>query len=136
MLLVPGIRSYYHSRNTLRDLWKQNFGNGAWHVKTPRGVLGTLSCRHMVPFLFVTGLAGSGLLAIFFKAGLYLLAALLSSYIALALLFSATPALRHGKRYFFLMPVVFGCLHLSHGLVYYAGFKRFRPSLRGLVWNR
>ncbi len=89
-----------------------------------------------MPFFFVTGLAGSGLLAIFFKAGLYLLAAIVFSYIVLALLFSAKLALRHGKRNFLVLPVVFGCLHLSYGLGYYAGFKKFGLPLRGLVWKK
>lgn len=136
LLLAPDIRSYYHSRDTLRGLWKQNFANGTWNVKTLKEAPGTLSLRHTVPFFFVTGLAGSGLLAIFFKAGLYLLAAIACGYIVLALLFSAMLALRHGRRHFFALPVVFGCLHLSYGLGYYAGFKRFGLPLGGFVWKK
>lgn len=57
--LTPEIRSYYHCRDSLRGLWRQNFENGKWVVYTKVIAPYTLSWRHFIPFVFVASLIGS-----------------------------------------------------------------------------
>ncbi|QQR68115.1 MAG: glycosyltransferase family 2 protein [Candidatus Brocadia sp.] len=75
--LTPEIRSYYHCRDSIKKLWKQNFENGKWVVYTKVIAPYTLSWRHFAPFVFVTSLISSAILCPF------------SIYAAVAFLFIA-----------------------------------------------
>ncbi len=57
--LTPEIRSYYHCRDTLKGLWRQNFANGKEVIYTKVVVPYALSWRHFIPFIFVASLIGS-----------------------------------------------------------------------------
>jgi glycosyltransferase involved in cell wall biosynthesis len=127
ILLVPEIRSRYFARSTFREFIRHNFDNGYW-VTFPLGFgVRLFSFRHIVPFLFVMGLAGataSWTLSGMGKGipyglrwdGLFLLG-LGGSYVAANLVASMQVALnRKDWKYVFLMPVTFACLHLSYGL--------------------
>ena len=58
ILLDPGTNCTYFARSKFGGLWKNNFGNGEWVVKTAKitGKFEALSLRHFVPMIFVIGL--------------------------------------------------------------------------------
>ncbi|TWU49901.1 Poly-beta-1,6-N-acetyl-D-glucosamine synthase [Candidatus Brocadiaceae bacterium B188] len=121
--LTPEIRSYYHCRDSIKKLWKQNFENGKWVVYTKVIAPYTLSWRHFAPFVFVTSLISSAILCPFsiYAAVAFLFIA--GSYSMANLFFSFRLACKNGFRYLFTLPVVFATLHFSYGL----------GSIRGLL---
>ncbi len=121
--LTPEIRSYYHCRDSIKKLWKQNFENGKWVVYTKVIAPYTLSWRHFAPFVFVTSLISSAILCPFsiYAAVAFLFIA--GSYSMANLFFSFRLACKNGFRYLLTLPVVFTTLHFSYGL----------GSIRGLL---
>jgi cellulose synthase/poly-beta-1,6-N-acetylglucosamine synthase-like glycosyltransferase len=115
ILLTPEVRSYYYPRSSLKGLWKQNFANGFWNVKTMRKTPGSLSVRHFIPLVFVVALGSSLLLSPFFMPARLLLLLILSSYFALALGYTIVLGRRKGLCAA-LLPLVFPTLHVSYGL--------------------
>ena len=65
MCCCPDIISYQHSRNTLKHMIKQKYGNGKWIGLTLSECRGCLSYFHFAPFVFVMMLAACGILAAF-----------------------------------------------------------------------
>ena len=118
ILLVPKIVCFYHARSTLRALWQNNFANGLWVIRTAKLTknLRSLSVRHFVPLVFVSGLIGNVVIVPFVYFGKVLLIAILGLYLCFALFFSGKIAVKNGLRYFFIMPIVFFTLHFSYGL--------------------
>lgn len=114
--MAPEIRSYYCCRASLAGLWKQSFQNGKWNVYTVALVGRSLSWRHFAPLGFVTGLFGSGLLALRLPTFGWLFGGITTSYIVSAVIAALrTSGGRHaGSRA--LLPLVFLVLHLSYGL--------------------
>lgn len=133
VLLSPAIKSHYHNRTSLMALWRQFFRNALWNVKTFQESPGTLSLRHLIPPLFLSGLACTGLVSLFSEVGIYLLFSLIISYVTLSIAFSTGLALRNGWRFFVIMPVVFMCLHVSYGIGYFAGILKFSNPSRFLI---
>lgn len=118
ILLVPEIVSYYNARSTLKALWQNNFANGLWVIYTAwlTKDLTSLSLRHFIPFLFVSGLFCSMVISPLGYFGRIIFIAIVGSYLSLALFFSGNIALKNGLKYFPAIPVLFGALHLSYGL--------------------
>lgn len=114
--MAPNILSYYRCRADLKGLWKQSFQNGQWNIYTIALTGWSLSWRHVVPLGFVTGLLGTGLLALRFPSLGWLFGGIAGSYIISAVI----AALRtSGGRYAgsrAILPVIFLVLHLSYGL--------------------
>ena len=59
IVLLPDVQCTYFARDTFRGLWKNNFGNGLWVVRTAwlTRQLSSLSLRHFVPLGFVAYLS-------------------------------------------------------------------------------
>ena len=127
ILLSPKIRCHYEVRGSLSALARQYFRYGFWKVRTLVAHPDSLRWRHIVPpALLLALLASSGLLLVYWPAGvvvpgLYLVASLAAAF---------GTAHRRGWRYFPLLPLVFGTLHVSNGAGFWAGVVRFGvPSL-------
>ncbi|MFQ5786588.1 MAG: glycosyltransferase family 2 protein, partial [Thermodesulfobacteriota bacterium] len=126
IFLTPEIKSYYHCRNTLQGLWRQNYENGKWVVYTKAIVPYCLSWRHFIPLLFVVSLLLSGVISVicylfeFNKLStFYFLLSTITisgSYLFANLFFSVLLSIKNGLKHFFILPIVFGTLHLSYGL--------------------
>jgi succinoglycan biosynthesis protein ExoA len=113
--LAPTIKAFYFPRRTLKGICQQSFGNG-------RGVFPTLSInadavslRRFMPFLFVTSLLMTLLVAPWHKVGLMGFALLCGLYAICAALFCVPIGYNHGWRYAVVMPAVFVLIHLSYG---------------------
>lgn len=72
IFLVPDVKFTYYARESLGGLWNNNFANGKWNVLTGflTGDLASLSLRHFVPLIFVTALAGSAVVSVFWSPAL------------------------------------------------------------------
>ncbi len=123
--LSPEIRAYYFPRRDLWGLWRQNFANGVGIMQTLFANPQALGLRHFIPFLFVTGLLGSLLVAPFHIVGKIVLAAIAVAYSLGCIVFSLQIGLKHGLGYAVLMPFVFFTIHLSYGLGSLWGLVKF-----------
>jgi glycosyltransferase involved in cell wall biosynthesis len=110
IFLTPEIKSEYFCRPGLIGLWKQNFRNGYWNIKTMKIAPGTLSIRHFVPLVFVLSLLTTSFI------NLYLWFFIVDCYIAASVFSSTILAKRNGVKYFFILPLVFLTLHISYGV--------------------
>ncbi len=118
ILLVPEIVSYYYARPNMRSLWQNNFANGVWGIYTAclTKDLKSMSFRHFIPLLFVSGLFGSMGISPLVYFGKIIFIAILGSYFLLSLFFSSKIAHNNGVKVFFIMPAFFFTLHFSYGL--------------------
>lgn len=118
--LCPDIISYQHTRNSLKKMLRQKYGNGYWIGRTLGISPRCASLYHLVPFAFVLGIVAA--LALSFVSwvfptlffGLYLLASVVMSVAAI---------LPEKKKHpvFLLLPPLFFLLHISYGVGTVAG---------------
>jgi succinoglycan biosynthesis protein ExoA len=123
--LDPSIHSVYHSRASLRSLWRQYFQYGYWKVRVMQKHPRQMHLRQFVPPTFVAALLGSALLATFTVVGCLLLTLIAGSYILANLAASVWTACKHGWRHLLRLPAVFVTLHLSYGLGFLIRLVRF-----------
>jgi glycosyltransferase involved in cell wall biosynthesis len=125
LFLAPAIKSFYHSRATLRALWKQYFNYGFGKVRVVRKHPSLVKLRHLVPALFVTTLIVSALLGLVSSLFARLFALVAGGYLLLSVLFSVRIARREGWRYLPVLPLAFACLHLAYGTGFLKGLLYF-----------
>ena len=111
----PDIVSYQHSRNTLKSMLKQKYGNGYWVALTLKACPGCLSIYHFVPLAFVFGIIVTTILAV---AGYPQLAYLMwGAYWVAAVLMAVLSVKGKEKTVHQLsLPVLFFLLHISYGI--------------------
>jgi len=144
----PAIRSTYRNRSTLAGLWRQQFAYGSWKIRVFQQHPRQARIRHLVPAAFVAALFGSVFLAAFSKLGKLGFAAVVVSYAAADVGFSAAgsatevasaadgpppaPASVSESRLarFVRLLVVYPTIHLAYGLGGFAGLVRFRDGWR------
>lgn len=114
IILSPNIVSYYHARPHLKGLFKQNFLNGYWVIKSLKYAKTPFSLRHLIPFFFAGSLTGSLLLALFHPVFLLLFGFISILYISVNSLVSYK--LSAGNGLFFQLVLAFTTLHLSYGI--------------------
>lgn len=108
---TPDIRSSYIMRSSLRELIRQKYGNGEWIGRTLLICPGCVSWYHLVPGLFVVGIATTTAVAI---VGWKKPARLLwGSYSALSVLMSASSGVDDSTD--LCMPLIFFSLHTAYG---------------------
>ena len=122
---TPQIKSRYYNRSSLSSFCRQYFRYGFWKVRVFQRHPTMMKFRHFIPFFFVLGLVGSGLLGLFFFPFTVLFWLILSSYLTVSLLFSANISRKKGWRYILGLPVVFATLHLSYGTGFLLGLVAF-----------
>ena len=119
----PEIVSYQHTRNTLKGMLKQKYGNGYWVALTLKACPECLAIYHFVPFAFVGGIVVTSALAVCHHS---LLAKLMwGAYSCLAILMSFM-AVKGQKKYWqqLLLPILFFLLHVSYGIGSVVGFLK------------
>lgn len=125
VFLEPGIRSRYFARPSVPRLWKQYFRYGLYKVRVLQKHPLLMKGRHFVPGLFILGLLGAGIGAVFHPAAWPLLLGLAGAYAAGCALFSLLLARSAGWAYLPAFPVIFPALHLSYGSGFLVGIARF-----------
>lgn len=116
IFVTPEIKAYYSARNTLRELFYQNYTNGYGVVQTLIVARKITAIRHFIPFIFVFSLIVLGALSFFSSIARLLLVFELSFYFLADLIFSIQISLRSGLKYLLVLPVTFLLLHLSYGI--------------------
>lgn len=116
----PDIISYQHSRNSLKGMLKQKYGNGYWVALTLKACPGCLSIYHFVPFAFVCGIILTSILGVI---GYPLLAYLMwGAYWTVAVLMTILSVKGVKKSVYQLsLPVLFFLLHVSYGIGSFVG---------------
>lgn len=129
ILLLPEIGGTYYCRESLRDLWNNNWDNGKWVVLTTVKThnIGSLSFRHFIPLGFVIYLAILPVLAGLHPAAIIPLATYLMAVVYVA----ARHFYRHRKAgTAFFVAISFLVLHIAYGLGSLASIPHHFRSLR------
>ncbi len=117
-LLVPEIVSYYYARSDFKSFYKYNFVNGFWAILPFKFTkIMPVSLRHLIPFIFVLSLMGSGILSFFLPLFRRIFLLIVGLYFLTNIYFSLKIALKKKNiKYLFMMPIVFASLHTGYGL--------------------
>ena len=110
------IHSFYQTRNSLKGMLRQKFGNGFWVGRTLFKCPGCISLFHLVPFLFVCAILFSSILLL---GGVSLPAKLLWGTYGLVNILMTVISIIRSKGisvYSILLPLVFLLLHIGYGL--------------------
>lgn len=111
----PEIISYQHTRNNLKGMIKQKYGNGKWIGLTSSVSPKCLSYYHFVPFLFVSALIVCSIIACFGYPLLLEILLLLYSMFDFVNTVSCF-TMRDIHPQFFLLPVLFPLMHIAYGV--------------------
>lgn len=109
----PKIESTYYSRDSVKKMIKQAFGNGLWNIVILKKNNAKLSLRHVVPFFFVLFLIVATLAGLYWRPAWHLECAMLILYLILALLASLERTQVFSR--VIKMPGLFFLLHISYG---------------------
>ena len=111
----PEIVSYQHTRNSLKGMLKQKYGNGYWVSLTLKACPKCLEVYHFVPLAFVLGIIGTTALGVMGHS--FLAKLMWGAYWTVAVLM-ALLSVRGKKKdpYQILLPMLFFLLHVSYGV--------------------
>lgn len=114
------IISYQHTRNSLKAMLKQKYGNGYWVALTLKACPKCLSIYHFVPLCFVLGIIGTSVLAAF---GFPFFAYLMWGMYWLVAVGMALVSVKGEKKTWcqFALPFLFFLLHISYGIGSFVG---------------
>ena len=117
-LLLPDAIVFYYARTDFKSSCKYNFRNGAWAVLPFKyTTIMPVSIRHLVPFAFVLSLITTGMLSLFLPIFFWLFLFIIGSYFLCNIYSSAKIVIKKKDiRYFFMMPMIFGSMHITYGL--------------------
>lgn len=115
----PAIKSTYYTRNTVKKMLKQAYGNGQWNMVLLKKGTGALSLRHLVPFFFVLGVIGSIILGFVHPASWIIGAAVVLLHLGLGAYFATKKTRKISQ--VLTMPFLFISLHFAYGLGYIKG---------------
>lgn len=126
LLLAPDVRSEYHSRTSLRALWRQYFQYGYYKVHVMRKHFRQMHWRHFVPAVFVVVLVAGALLSPLNALARTLWLLVLVGYLMAVAAASVWTAARSGWRLLSPLPFAFAILHVSYGAGFLAGLVTVR----------
>ncbi len=110
----PEIVSYQHTRNSLKSMIKQKYGNGKWIGLTLSVEPRCFSYYHFVPFVFVMGIIFCSVFAILGYPLLLEILFLLYSMFDFVNTVSCF-TMRDIRPHFFLLPFLFPLIHIAYG---------------------
>jgi GT2 family glycosyltransferase len=120
----PRIRSWYQTRDSLVDLFRQYQQYGYWKIRVIQKHRLPASLRHVVPASFLLSLVVLSVASLWWRPALFVFISLVILYTACNLGASVVTAGKKGWKSLPLLPLVFATYHLSYGL----------GSLRG-IWD-
>ena len=115
----PDLTCIYYTRNSLKKMLKQAFGNGRWNMVLLRRNHSVHSLRHLIPFFFVTFIVLDLIASLFLPPLLWLLLFVIILHLSLGVFFSIKRT--NMLKEITIMPFYFIMLHCSYGLGYYRG---------------
>lgn len=111
--LSRDIRLSYYCRDTIKGIAQMALKNGMWNVITMKLCPGAMGIRHFIPLAFVMSLAGLGILSFLHPFFAWTLAAELTLYLALDMLFSGRQAASFKE--WLLLLLLFPIFHIAYG---------------------
>lgn len=115
----PEIVATYYSRNTVKKMLRQAYGNGKWNMVLLKKEKSALSIRHLVPFAFVVSLIGAIILGFIHPAFWYLGLGIIVLHLILGFCFACKKTSKFSA--VIRMPFLFLLLHLTYGVGYLTG---------------
>lgn len=113
--LDPEIVCTYYSRDTFRGSVGQMYANGVSIGRLLHIDPSSVSLRHLVPLAFVLSLALSLVAGIFWRPAFLVFAVIFGLYITASITATISACCRYGKRFFFILPLLFLCVHCAYG---------------------
>jgi succinoglycan biosynthesis protein ExoA len=136
LLLSPDVRSRYYSRSSLKSLWRQYYQYGYWKVRVMQKHPRQLRLRQFIPFLFVTSLLFTSVLALVAQEAWILFGLLVGAYLTSNLLASVLVSARQGWKYLPMLPIAFTILHVAYGLGFLVGLVKFVNRWKSGTYKR
>jgi glycosyltransferase involved in cell wall biosynthesis len=127
----PKIRSMYHPRETLSELFEQYAQYGYWKVRILQKHKIPASIRHLIPGLFVGSLLALTMMAPFWHLAFSLWGVLFLMYMSCTVVASTVITYRRGWQLFLYLPIVFACYHFAYGWGFLRGIYDFIILRRG-----
>lgn len=127
----PRIRSWYHPRDSLVELFRQYAQYGYWKVIVIQKHRLPASWRHLVPGGFLFTLILLGIASLFWSKALFALWWILGVYVLSNLIVSFFVALKEDWKFLPILPVVFACYHFGYGYGFLGGLIDFVLLRRG-----
>ncbi|NQS98314.1 MAG: glycosyltransferase family 2 protein [candidate division Zixibacteria bacterium] len=125
ILLMPKIVTKYYPHSDLISFIKHNFSDGQWSILPFKYSSNPVRFRHLLPFIFVSGLILGPVFSLIHKYLFWLYAVVLILYLSLNIYFSFQVALKQKDlRLFFPLLIVFPSRHISYGLGSLIGFMK------------
>ena len=121
----PKIRLKYFPRSSLKALFRQYLQYGYWKVRVMQKHRLVPSWRHLVPGVFVTGLALGPVFKLVSPVLFFLWVMLVTVYLVGSLGFSIHVARKKGWDLLPLLPAVFATYHVAYGLGFLFGVVDF-----------
>ena len=119
------IRCWYWPRASLIALFRQYLQYGFWKVRVIQKHKRPASLRHIMPVIFVLGLAMGWLTGFIYPPFWIAYAAAAATYGAVSVAFSARAAATAGWDLFPILPAVFFVYHVGYGIGFAAGLIHF-----------
>ncbi len=143
ILLMPTARAYYVARKSLRQLWRMYFQYGYFKPLVARKVKRVMTLRQLVPALFLTTLATTAAVGLWWRPAALVSATIAGAYVGAVVAASALTVPRHGLRVAAALTVVFPVLHFGYGVGFLLGIRdhllrprRPTPELTALPLSR
>lgn len=122
IFLSPKIKCKYFVRNSIKKLTSQYFKYGYWKVKIINEHPDSIMLRQMVPPVFVISLIISMILLLLnLSIGFFIP----MIYFFINLLFSIQISYTKGFKYILILPIIFFTIHISWGIGFIIGLKKF-----------
>lgn len=115
----PEIKSIYYTRNTVKKMLRQAFQNGKWNPIVLKKTKGSLSIRHLVPFIFVVFILVFTILGFLRKSFWYLELVVLGIHLCLGFVFARKKT--NDPKELIKMPFLFIALHIAYGTGFLIG---------------
>jgi succinoglycan biosynthesis protein ExoA len=119
------IKSWYHTRKSLRSLFQQQAQYGYWKVRVIQKHKIPASIRHLIPGCFVLALIFLALTSPWSRLALWGWIGLAGLYLLSNVVASIVTAWHTGWRLFPLIPFVFACYHFGYGYGFLRGILDF-----------
>ncbi len=120
--IIPEVGIRYTPRDTIGKLSKMLYHYGLWKPLVNKKVGNAVSYRQFAPPLFVAFFVLGLLVGLFCKPILWIWAAVMCLYFAIAFFIGLKKAIKHKRPSLcILVPITFFCMHMSYGFGYMKG---------------
>jgi glycosyltransferase involved in cell wall biosynthesis len=121
----PRVKSWYHPRDSLKDLWRQYLQYGYWKVRVIQKNHLPASLRHLIPAAFILILVLFGVGSIWSTLLAWAFGTTLGTYLSCNFAASLRAASRTRWKNALRLPLVFACYHFAYGFGFIHGILDF-----------